>query len=235
MVFISMILLHLSAQAQMSCKSIHSTEEWDDLTVHVSNMTILDQQVEVRRVDKSQLINGKAVLGESLGGDEAFFIGLNTAGHMYMVANVYRFDGKFAFEKPDLKTRSSLLDRGLVVRIEDKDGNIQDQIIDYLKRNGPPRAIDCAAGVCKILSRAADIKLANSIRQSMLPKELIQKLITQGVHGADGKPKKVQVFILGNMSPEMIFQASDKAAKNYVHAALNSYRLLPKFLRLFLK
>ncbi len=219
-----LIFLQLPVFAQQKCAGyftapkVERYEEWDDVKVLVTEATLFGKKVELRRVERNQLIKGRTVFAENLGGDDAFFIGLNSAGHMYLVANVYRYDGKFAFEKPQLNTRSSLLDKGLVLRIEDRDGRIQDEIIDYLKNKGAPRSIDCAAGVCKMMSEASGIQLAENLRQTILPNELLKKLITKGVRGADGHPKKVQVFIIGNSDPQTIIQASERASRQYVKA-----------------
>lgn len=249
LIFIFLIFLSFKpVLAQLRCEALmHSiqntrTEEWDDVKVLVSEMTLFGKQVEVRRVERSQLIKGRTIFAENLGGDDAFFIGLNSAGHMYLVANVYRYDGKFAFEKPQLNTRSSLLDKGMVVRIEDPDGVVQDQIIDYFKKNGAPRSLDCAAGVCKLVGEAAGIRMANNIRQRVLPTELMRKLVTQGVKGRDGQQKKVQLFIIGNAEPETIIQAADRAGRQYMRAlapyaagaGLASVGVIATFINLFL-
>lgn len=208
-----------SPSSQEAVRSAVRTEHWDDVKVLVSQMTIYDRQVTVRRVERSELIRGRTIFAENLGGDDAFFVGLNSAGHMYLVANVYRYDGKLAFEKPQLNTRSSLLDRGLVIRIADPEGKIQDQIIAYFRQKGPPRSLDCAAGVCKLVSEAAGIELAQNVRQRVLPHELMRQLITQGVRGTDGRRQQTQLFVIGNAEPQTVLQAAERVSRQYIRTA----------------
>ncbi len=231
--------INISAYAQLSCHSLYETstpkrvEEWDDVKVLVTEQKLFGKDVEIRQVSRDQLLHGETLLGESLGGDEAIFIGLNSLGHMYLVANIYRFDGQFAFEKPKYNPKSSHLHKGLVLRIEDRDGKLQDQIIAYFKKNGPPRAIDCASGVCKVLSRSSEIQLATSLKQKLLPKELFKKIVVDGVREKDGTKKEVQVFVLGNSNPELILKAADRYAESMVNTATSG--ILPTFLMGFLR
>lgn len=224
--FLLTFFIALKASPQITCGELFDfenaravkgiEEQWDDVTAVVSTTQLFGREVEIRRVDRSQLIRGKVLFGESIGGDSAIFIGLNSAGHMYLVANVYRYDGKFAFEKPALNTRSSNLDRGLVVRIDDPDGKLQDQIIAYFKNNEAPRAIDCSAGACKVVGAATGVKLASTVRETVLPSQLLRRLVIEGVKNPDGSARKAQLFALGNGDPTVIIQAADRASRKYV-------------------
>lgn len=237
--FILVFSINFNAYGQLSCHSLYDlsqvkrVEKWDDVKVLVTEQKLFGKHVTIRQVSRDQLLHGDSLLGESLGGDEAIFIGLNSLGHMYLVANVHRFDGQFGFEKPIYNPRSSILHKGLVLRIEDKDGKLQDQIIAYLKQHGPPRAIDCASGVCKVLSQSSNIELATNMKQKLLPKELFKKIVVDGVQDKDGTNRDVQVFILGNSNPEMILKAADRYAESMVKTA--TLGLLPTFLMGFLK
>ncbi len=234
--------------AQSSCREVFlgpsdfvSNEVWGNIEVRVSRETLFGNEIEVRRVGRSQLIDGKSLFGEDLGGEDAVFIGLNSLGHMYLVANVYRYDGKMAFEKPTLNTRSSILDRGLVLRIQDTDGTLQDQIIDYFKENGAPRAIDCSAGACKVMNNSTGIQLARTYKQMLMPEELVKKIVVEGVKNSKGEDLQVQLFVIGNGSVEAPIAAAERQRQTLitrvgniaVQGVISVYGLVSVFTSLF--
>lgn len=249
MILLLVLSLSLSlAQAQVRCSAIvdasmeSRVENWDGVNVVVTPKLFEGQWIEMRRVQRSQLIGGHSMMGELLGGDTAFFIGLNSGGHMYLVSNVYRYDGKFGFDNSTLRQSTSVLDRGIVLRIQDRDGSIQDQIINYLKQNGAPRAINCAAGVCRVMNESSQIRVARNLREVVLPSALIKRMILDGVRGSDGQQKKVQLFMIGNAEPETVIQSSDRLARRYyeglrpyvVTAATASVALIATFISWFM-
>lgn len=216
------ILLFISVltHAQIKCSAVAQSavetrvEYWEDVKVMVNTGILFGKAIDVRRVDRTQLHNGM-FMGEELGGDDAFFIGLNSGGHMYLVANVYRYDGKVAFERSTIREKSSWLDKGIVLRVEDPDGKIQDQIIDYFKKNGAPRSVNCAAGVCKVLNESSELKVARGLRQTVIPSELIRNIILNGIKGPHGEKKEAQLFVIGNADPKTVIDASDRLVQRY--------------------
>ena len=211
-------------QAQIQCIDITKTsletrvEDWNDVKVIVTPQLLFGKLIDVRHIERSELLGGHKMMAELLGGESAFFIGLNSGGHMYLVSNVYRYDGKFGFDNSTLREKTSVLDKGLVLRIEDKDGSIQDNIINYLKEIGAPRAINCNAGVCKILNESSQIKIARNMKQIILPSALIENIIVKGIKNKNGTDKKIQMFVIGNSQPEAILKASDRLAQRYYKA-----------------
>lgn len=217
------LFIHSLAYAQVKCSDIAReglsarTEIWDNVELLVTKNVLFGKLVDVYRVDRNQLHGGR-FMGEELGGDDAFFIGLNSGGHMYLVANVYRYDGKIGFEPGTVREKTSWLDKGLVLRIEDPDGRIQDKIIDYLKNNNAPRSVNCAAGVCKVLKKSAQIEVSSRIPETVIPSAMIEHLILNGYKTADGKRKPVQLFMIGNADPKTVIDASDKLVSRYYKA-----------------
>ncbi len=218
--FLILLFISVLSQAQIKCSAIANAsletrvEYWNDVKVVVNTGTLFGKVIDVRRVDRTQLHNGM-FMGEELGGDDAFFIGLNSGGHMYLVANVYRYDGKVAFERSTIREKSSWLDKGIVLRVEDPDGKIQDQIIDYFKKNGAPRSVNCAAGVCKVLSESSELQVARGIRQTVIPSALIRNIVLNGIKGPQGQRKEAQLFVIGNADPKTVIDASDRLVQRY--------------------
>ncbi len=218
--FLILVFISVLSQAQIKCSAIANAsldtrvEYWDDVKVMVNTGVLFGKVIDVHRVDRTQLHNGM-FMGEELGGDNAFFIGLNSGGHMYLVANVYRYDGKVAFERATIREKSSWLDKGIVLRVEDPDGKIQDQIIDYFKKNGAPRSVNCAAGVCKVLNESSELQVARGIRQTVIPSALIRNIVLNGIKGPQGQRKEAQLFVIGNADPKTVIDASDRLVQRY--------------------
>lgn len=215
-----LLFISIVSHAQIKCSAIANAsveprvEYWDDVKIVITPGVLFGKAIDIHRVDRTQLHNGM-FMGEELGGDNAFFIGLNSGGHMYLVANVYRYDGKVAFERSTIREKSSWLDKGIVLRVEDPDGRIQDQIIDYFKKNGAPRSVNCAAGVCKVLNEAAELRVARGVRQTVIPSELIRNIILNGVKGPNGQRKEAQLFVIGNADPKTVIDASNRLVQRY--------------------
>jgi hypothetical protein len=128
-----------------------------------------------------------------------------------LVADLLRYDGKLLFETPGLNTRLDALDKGLILRIPDPDGKIQDAINEYFRINGAPRSLDCAAGLCKVLTQSAGVQLPGTFIDQVMPHKLMRRLIDEGASTADGRRIDVHVFMIGNGTPELVLKAAERA------------------------
>lgn len=184
-------------------------EFYGEIAVTVDHELIFGQSVEVRHISRDQLIRQRHLLSDELDSDQAIFIGLNASGHVYLTANVYRYDGKLLYEKPGLD-KSGRLERGLVLRIEDPDSLFQDALSADLKARGASPSITCAAGLCELVNRTTGVKIAKGkgIYAHFSPTELVQKIIQLGLQDKNGRHLKVQVFMIGNGHAEALLKAA---------------------------
>lgn len=148
------------------------------------------------QIPSSQLKQGK-ISSSVLNKEKAIFIGIQDNGHSYIVAVGKRFDGEMLYNPPKIKD-SDFLSKGLVIRIEDKDGTLSDKIQLILAENQKPLSLSCVSGACKIINNSKELNVNDENLKEVLPITLVKKLIMGHLKNNTGETFNSDIILLGD-------------------------------------
>lgn len=190
------ILLQFFALASTGCDRTF-LGEWE-------TATFKNQLISYKRVSSDNL-KRNYLAADLLNEKEAVFIGITEMGHMYLVANGFRYDykGRSFLKKATAKKNNNLLNEGVVIRVEDKHGEIAQGIDEFFLEHEGDKAISCIKGSCRALSHSGAININDKTINSILPSRFFKNYLKNGIEGSE-------LYIVGDHS----FKKTLKALEN---------------------
>jgi hypothetical protein len=132
--------------------------------------------------DNSDLIIGVATTG-------------NTRGHMYLIINGVRMDGRMFFAPQTEETTDWKLSKGLVIRYKNMPPENKQMLADWLATDAIVKGPSCVAVANKILYRETGfIKHDNKIH--WFPSTYLKYLALHGLQGVNGERLTPEIYTL---------------------------------------
>lgn len=180
------ILVQSSVMASSGCDRVF-LGEWETATYK-------NELVSYKRVS-SEHLKRKFLAADLLNEEDAVFIGITEMGHMYLVADGFRYDykGRSFLKTATSKKDNNLLNEGVVIRLEDKTGEIAQGIDEYFLEHEGDKAISCIKGSCRALSHSGAIDLNEKSLNSILPSRFLKNYLKNGIENSE-------LFIVGDQS-----------------------------------
>lgn len=180
------LLLSFNAIADPSCDNSYITS--------TELETVYNTDINYQRVSSDHLKQGH-LPANLLNEEQAVFVGMTDRGHMYIVADGFRYDykGKSFFKRATQRKSNNLLSKGIVIKLEDLSGEIALGVEEFFEQNLNAKAISCIKGSCKAISHSGVININDNGMSSVLPSRFLKKYITNGIENS-------QLFVLGDNS-----------------------------------
>ena len=185
-------LFSFSLLAKVGCENNYvSTSEVE---------TVYKQEIQYQRVSSKHLKQGQ-LKADLIDDRDVVFIGLNMKGHMYIVADGYRYDykGRSFFKSAAARKNNNLLTRGIVIKLDDYTGEIAAGVEEFFAKNEGAKAISCIKGSCRAVSESGVVNFNDNGMSSLLPSNFLKNYIVNGVEGSE-------LFVLGDKSLSHITQ-----------------------------
>jgi hypothetical protein len=175
--------------------------------------TIFGQDLHYLRVPSRYLRQGILFSAKRLDSQSALFIGIEPNGHTYLLAGGTRYDGNSPTQEQSIR-KTKLLSSGIVIRIEDPDGKLTQNIEQYLNKHNEPFAFNCASGTCLITWRANQITIDEKRLRTIFPKVLLERYVDGVVRDGNGNELNLDVFVLGDSSLAGLIEAMEERQKS---------------------
>lgn len=168
-------------------------------------ITLFNKQVQALRVKSSDLKKG-LISTAKLAPEKAVFIGIDPYGHMYIVAGKYRFDGNM-FLKPSSLRSVNFLSQGIVIRIEDQDGAILNNVVNYLRNGATSSGLTCVGDACTIINQATDLNVNDERLYTNFPVRFLRQVIEHGFTSQTANGLDVQIIVIGDSDPKSLIRS----------------------------
>ena len=159
---------------------------------------IYGRDISFRRIS-SELLRQSKYSSKQLTPIDAVFIGIASNGHAYLLTGEDRFDGGLMFGD-SLAKKSTVLDEGIVVRLDDPEGKLQQAIDDFMTNKSLPRGVSCVSSLCKLLGRSVSVNVPSEYEKTIFPNTLLKMLLTSELRDYSGRKHTVSVYVLGDNS-----------------------------------
>lgn len=156
---------------------------------------------DASNIKKSAYLNVTDLFGNS----QEALLGIGQSGHSYLVVGNVRYDGEIFAGFGTVRTNSTLISPGTVIRFKD----LAPETIDALKNQlmqGKGKLLwssNCYSGACNQL-KASGIRLAGG--QPLLPSSFFKRMFTKGFVDSTGKPISIEIYRTDNTSLDQLYR-----------------------------
>jgi len=165
------------------------------------------KSIQFREIVSSSMRDG-FVRASELNPRNAFFIGIQSNGHAYLLKGAHRIDTSLFYGRPVLRDSNNVsFTTGFIMRIEDPSGETLKRLSVFFRNQADreraqrsPRALTCVSGVCKILRSHAKVRLDGWGPRLLKPETFFRRLVLGAITDQKGKPLSVDLFMLGYSS-----------------------------------